>query len=271
MSNVAFTTLGVEVDAIDDVVRSCSREALDFFRSHATAVDNKLDEGFDPVTAADRHVERLLREHLRDLVGDLPVIGEEEGVTGDPSQGLAWIIDPIDGTRAFISGQPQWGTIVGLLNDGSPIAGWMHLPVLDESYTAVGNQLTHRSGLPNRANTSARASGCADIAHATMCSTHPPDMFTGDLADRFATLEASVKLSRFGGDCHNYGLLASGDVDLVVENLMQPYDILPLVPIIEAAGAVVTDGLGNPPLEGGMIIAAATPELHRAAFSAMVG
>ncbi len=194
------------------------------------------------------------------------MIGEEHGVTGDPTTGLAWIIDPIDGTRAFISGQPQWGTLLGLLLDGVPIGGWLHLPVLHESLWSYGGE----SGGASAHRLGRCVSTCTELEKATLVSTHP-SMFEGIAAERFWKLERTVNLSRFGGDCHNYALLANGDVDLVVENQMETYDILPLVPIVECAGGVVTDSNGNPPLEGGMIIAAATPELHAAALAAMTG
>ncbi|MFW2383954.1 MAG: inositol monophosphatase family protein [Acidimicrobiales bacterium] len=258
-----------EAKAIDplqvmSLVEECSIPSLTFFRAESTTIDNKLSTGFDPVTQADRIVEELLRSGLNELYGELPVIGEEHGVTGDPTSGLAWIIDPIDGTRAFISGQPQWGTLLGLLQNGTPIGGWLHMPVLHESWWSLNGEAGGSSPHPHRG----RVSNCTELASATMVTTHP-SMFQGRDAGRFWTLEAVVNLSRFGGDCHNYALLANGDIDLVVENQMQTYDILPLVPIIESAGGVVTDGNGNPPLEGGMIIAAATQELHTAALKAM--
>ncbi len=253
--------IDVDNEAIISLVRRASAHALVYFRVGGHEVDNKVDGGFDPVTAADREIETLLRHELALLVRPLPVIGEEQGTTGDPSVGPAWIIDPIDGTRAFISGQPQWGTLLGLLHDGLPVGGWMHLPVLKETYFAFAGA----AGVESPTTARLRTSKCTELADATMASTHP-SMFVGGLKDRFDRLESAVRLSRFGGDCHNYGLLASGDIDLVVESKMRSYDILPLVPIIQAAGGVVTDGDGDPPLHGGTIIAAATPELHTAAI-----
>jgi histidinol phosphatase-like enzyme (inositol monophosphatase family) len=251
---------------IMSIVQECSTHSLSFFRA-GTSIDNKWTEGFDPVTQADREVEKLLTTRLAEHFGELPVIGEEHGTSGDPSAGLAWIIDPIDGTRAFISGQPQWGTLLGLLDKGAPVGGWMYLPVLQESFWAVGDLAGGSSPLGALRR---ETSDCTQLSEATLVSTHP-SMFEGDDADRFWQVESMSKLSRFNGDCHNYALLANGDIDLVVENQMETYDILPLVPIVEAAGGVVTDGAGNPPLQGGMIIAAATPELHAAALAVMTG
>jgi myo-inositol-1(or 4)-monophosphatase len=247
------------------VVERCSATSLTWFRAPAQRITDKGHRGFDPVTQADHHVEELLGSRLAELYGDLPVIGEEHGVSGNPAAGLAWIIDPIDGTRAFISGQPQWGTLLGLLSDGLPIGGWLHLPVLAESHWAFDGEA---AGVTPYGPARGRVSECTLLNRATLVSTHP-SMFEGPAAERFWALERSVKLSRFGGDCHNYALLANGDVDLVVEDQMQIYDILPLVPIIESAGGVVTDRTGAAPLDGGMIIAAATRELHAAALAAM--
>lgn len=246
------------------IVEECSAHSLSFFRAD-TSIDNKLSEGFDPVTQADREVEQLLTARLTEDFGPMPVIGEEHGVTGDPSAGLAWIIDPIDGTRAFISGQPQWGTLLGLLDRGVPIGGWMYLPVLNETFWALGDTSGGTSPLGALRG---ETSECTELSQATLVSTHP-SMFEGDDADRFWRVESSARLSRFNGDCHNYALLANGDIDLVVENQMETYDILPLVPIVQAAGGVVTDRYGRTPLEGGMIIAAATAELHAQALAMM--
>ncbi len=239
------------------LVRAVSAQALALFRSGAVPIANKRPAGFDPVTDADRRLEELLRDGLRRLVGELPVIGEEYGVTGDPTAGLAWIVDPIDGTRAFISGQPQWGTLVGLLDDGRPIGGWMHLPVLGESYWAHGQDAGVDSPTTSRFGTS----GCRSLADATVAATHP-DMFEPALTEAYERIFGSARLTRFGGDCHNYGLLATGDIDAVVESQLQSYDIVPLQPIIEAAGGVVTGAGGEPPTGGGTVVAAATAELH---------
>ncbi len=262
-SNAVTGIEDIDAGAVRDILVAASCEALTLFRSGRLKVDNKLAEGFDPVTQADRLVESTLRAELPRLVGELPIIGEEEGTTGDPSSGLAWIIDPIDGTRAFMSGQPQWGTLLGLLEDGEPTGGWLHLPVLVETFWTLGDDRGIRSPTTERFG----VSDCRSIDQATMLSTDP-GMFDGRLADAFAAVVEAVRLTRYSGDCHNYGLLVSGDVDLVVENQMQPYDILPLIPIIEAAGGVVTDrhgarisaAPGNK--TDGSVIAAATTELH---------
>jgi histidinol phosphatase-like enzyme (inositol monophosphatase family) len=248
---------------ITALVRSASRLSLNWYRRPMT-VENKLTTGFDPVTAADRAVEDEIRAGLSQLFPDHAILGEERGETG--SGPYRWVIDPIDGTRAFISGQPMWGTLVGLQVRGEPVAGWMHVPVLDESYVATpaGGRL-----IQGEATRALAASDVTELSQAILLCTHPAMFAPGPQQDGFRRLEAGVRLSRYSGDCLNYGLLAAGQVDLVVENGLAPYDILPLLPIVAASGAVITDLDGNPPLQGGYVVAAATPSLHAAALAVL--
>jgi myo-inositol-1(or 4)-monophosphatase len=255
-----MTTFDVEhhEPAVTALVRAASRRALDWYRRPIT-IDNKLAGGFDPVTAADRVVEDELRAGLARLFPDHAIFGEERGESGRGPH--RWVIDPIDGTKAFICGQPMWGTLVGLQVDGIPIAGWMHQPVLDETHVATpagGRLLRGGEQGPLRAST------VSEPGEAILVSTHPSMFAPGHEQEGFARLEASVRMTRWSGDCVNYGLLAAGHVDLVVENGLAAYDIVPLIPIIESSGAIVTDLEGGPPLEGGYVVAAATAELHAA-------
>ncbi|HEY3810953.1 MAG TPA: inositol monophosphatase family protein, partial [Acidimicrobiales bacterium] len=187
----------------------------------------------------------------------------EGGTTGPSAPSMTWVIDPIDGTKAFVSGMPLWGVLLGLVVDGRPVAGWCRQPYLDETFGAVDGTawLEHRGRrqpLRTRATT--------DLARTTMYSTHP-SMFAAPWEQAaFARLSTQVRLQRFGGDCYSYCMLAAGHVDLVVEARLQAYDILPLVPIVEAAGGVVTGWDGEVPLAGGFVIAAATRELHHQAL-----
>lgn len=255
---------------ITALVRSASRLSLDWFR-RPMAVENKLTQGFDPVTAADRAVEDAIRAGLTQLFPNHAILGEERGETGTGP--YRWVIDPIDGTRAFISGGPMWGTLVGFQMNGEPVAGWLHAPVLDESYiaTPAGGRLVPGSaqGSGGTADRNLAVSAVTELSQAILLCTHPSMFAPGAQRERFDTLEATVRLSRFSGDCLNYGLLATGHADLVVENGLATYDIVPLLPILAAAGAVVTDLDGRPPLEGGYVVAAATPELHAAALAVL--
>ncbi len=251
-------------DDITTLVRTASRGSLDWYRQ-PLAVENKLDQGFDPVTEADRAVEDEIRAGLEQRFAGHAIMGEERGETG--SGPYRWVIDPIDGTRAFISGQPMWGTLVGFQIDGQPVAGWMHQPVLDETFVATpsGGWLT-RNGETHSPHTSR----VTELGDAIVLCTHP-EMFVSERErEGFARIDRAARLLRYSGDCVNYGLLAAGHADLVVESHLEPYDIIPLIPIVEAAGGVITDIFGRVPLDGGYVIAAATRELHEATL-AIVG
>lgn len=248
---------------VADMVKRAGDLSLRWFRQENVAVEDKGEAVFDPVTVADKSVEDALRVSLQTL-GPAEIYGEERGRTGVGESQFQWIIDPIDGTRAFITGQPMWGTLLGLLEDGIPIAGWMYLPVLNEMYEATPTASWVSS--PQLGTRSLTASNCTRIQDATVLITHP-SMFSGDQIEPYERLESDVKLSRYSGDCMNYALLATGSADLAVETTLMPYDIVPLLPILEAAGVVVTNLEGEAPLDGGFVIAAATPELHGAALA----
>lgn len=246
------------------VIEAAGARALGYFRQPLD-VENKLGTGFDPVTIADREVEALIRERLLALWPDSPVEGEEAGLTPGDSR-WSWIVDPIDGTRAFISGMPAWGVLLGLRHDGQPVGGIVAQPFTGETFIGgAGRAVCRRNGT----ETVLATSGRTDLASAILYCTHP-EIFTTDATRAgFARVSQSVRLTRYGGDCYAYCLLAMGFVDLVIESSLQPYDILPVAPIITAAGGVVTDIDGETPLRGGTVIAAATPELHAAALRLM--
>jgi myo-inositol-1(or 4)-monophosphatase len=249
------------------IVEAAGGLALAAFR-RPIAVENKQGgAGFDPVTAADRAVEAAIRAGLARAWPDSPILGEEEGFTPGTSE-WSWIIDPIDGTRAFISGVPAWGVLLGLLRDGRPVGGIMRQPYLDETFAGgPAGAVLRRAG----AETPLRTSGRTALGEAILYATHP-DMFAA-ASDRegFARVAAAARMTRYGGDCYSYCLVAMGFVDLVIEGGLQPYDILPLVPIVTAAGGLVTGLDGRPPLSGGTVVAAATPELHARALALMRG
>lgn len=251
-------------DEITEIVRRAGNRSLDWFRRPVTVENKRVDGDFDPVTEADRVVEDEIRSALMERFPDHAVMGEERGESG--SGRYRWVIDPIDGTRAFVSGQPMWGTLLGFEVDGVPVAGWMHQPVLDETHVATpAGGLLIRNGTTTPLVT---RSGVG-LSDAIVMCTHP-DMFApGPEQEGFARLDAATRLVRYSGDCVNYGLLAAGHVDLVVENQLAPYDIIPLIPIVESAGAVITDLDGKPPLGGGYVVAAGSVELHEAALAVL--
>ncbi len=244
------------LDEVTEMVRAASDRSLDWYR-RIDDVDNKASTGFDPVTEADRAVEADLRERIGARFPDHAILGEEFGTTGSGPH--RWTIDPIDGTRAFITGQPMWGTLLGFQVDGEPVAGWLHIPVLGETY--IGHdECRFMSGTEIR---SVHVSKTTEIADAIVLCTHPTMFAPGQQAEAFARVADAVKMVRYSGDCVNFGLLAMGLVDSVIENGLQPYDIVPLIPIIRSAGGLVTDLDGNAPLDGGYVVASATEALHR--------
>jgi myo-inositol-1(or 4)-monophosphatase len=248
--------IGPHVDAVTDMVRAASTRSLDWYR-RLDRIDNKDADGFDPVTAADRAVEEDLRSRLAERFPDHAIMGEEFGLTGEGP--FRWTIDPIDGTRAFITGQPMWGTLLGFQVGDEPVAGWLHVPVLGETY--VGHQSCRF--MTAEETREVAVSTTTELGDAVVLCTHP-DMFApGEQADAFGRVAETAKMVRYSGDCVNYGLLAMGLADSVIENGLAAYDIIPLIPIVRAAGGIVTDLEGNTPMEGGYVVASATEELHR--------
>ncbi len=225
------------------------------------AVDNKFEVGFDPVTEADREAETRIREIIARSFPDHGIIGEEWDAKATATA-FNWIIDPIDGTRAFISGVPVWGTLIGLTHEGKAIAGLMEQPFSGERWLAVGGNLEHtRNGTPQPA-----AASTVTMLSQARTSTTSPDMFRGPHLSAWTALSNRVLQVRYGLDCYAYCLLASGHIDLVVEAGLKDVDIAPLIPIIEASGGVVTTWDGRRAEQGGTCVAAATPELHEAAL-----
>lgn len=263
---------GLDPDAVRNVLLDAAEAAaertLAGFRT-PLAVENKWEVGFDPVTAADKDAEIAVRALLGERFPDHGIIGEEwdpKASTGD----FDWIVDPIDGTRAFISGVPVWGTLIGLMHKGRAIAGLMAQPFTGEIWLAIGgNGEFRRAG----ASQPLRTSGLTDLARAKMTVTSP-DLFTRpgrDYSAQWNRISAATLQTRWGLDCYGYCLLASGHIDLVVEPGLKNVDIAPLIPIIESAGGVVTTWEGGPAEAGGNCVAAATPELHRAALDVLNG
>ncbi len=229
-------------------------------------VENKSANAFDPVTNADRAIERVLRTAIVTRYPEHGIVAEEEGERAGSGH-YTWYIDPIDGTRAFMTGSPLWGTLIGLTRRAQPIFGLLVQPVLEEVFFGgpSGSWLIK----PERRDR-LKSRPCATLATAVLTSTHP-DMFSGDRAEAFRRLADQCLLTRFGGDCYNYAMLAAGHLDLVVESQLKPYDIVPLIPVLEGAGCIVTDWRGRPPLAGGDVVAAGSRELHRAALAALAG
>lgn len=253
--------LKVSSDFLRRIAAASARESLARFRLPG-AVSNKLVGGFDPVTEADREAEKAIRALISAEFPEHGILGEEFGAQ-NPDARHVWVIDPIDGTRSFISGIPLWGTLVGLTDDGNAVAGMMSQPFIGELFHAAGNGAFYE-GPGGKSRLATRPT--ASLSEATLCTTTPA-LFGQGCRAAFDRLESSVRLSRYGTDCYAYCMLAAGHIDLVVETGLHPYDIVALIPIIEQAGGTISDWDGGPAEQGGAIVAAANARLHAKAMN----
>jgi len=245
-----------------DLAEQAGPLALRWFRS-PLEIGNKAGEGFDPVTRADREVEAFLRGELSHRFPEHRIFGEEAGLSGGAGP-LRWVIDPIDGTRAFVSGNPIWGVMIGLDDGTRSLGGVVHIPCLGETFVGDrGGAWMRRGGHENEI----RARSNVALADAILYCTHPDTL--GDEAQRqaFARLAARCRMLRYGGDCYSYCLLALGQIDLVVEGCLQPYDVVPVIPIVHGSGGLMTDWGGGSAEPGGFVVAAATRGLHEQALA----
>jgi myo-inositol-1(or 4)-monophosphatase len=255
----------IDFAAFVDRLATVSGEAiLPFFRT-SLGVDNKGAAGtFDPVTAADRSAETAMRTLIRENFPDHGIIGEEFGSERADAE-YVWVLDPIDGTKSFIAGMPAWGTLIALLRAGDPVYGMMHQPFTRERFTGDGGAARYRGPVGERA---LRVRSCAKLDEAILMTTSPLLMKQAD-RHAFGRVEKAVRLSRYGGDCYAYCMLAAGHVDLVIETELKPYDILPLIPIIIGAGGLVTAWDGGSPKAGGRVIAAGDARVHEMAMKVL--
>ncbi|MGO4393378.1 histidinol-phosphatase [Variovorax sp. M-6] len=237
---------------------AAAAHSLRLFRTPLDII-SKADES--PVTQADRAAETAMREILGTERPADGIFGEEHGRERLEAERV-WVLDPIDGTRSFITGSPLWGTLIGLLRGGRVELGMVDMPVLGERWIGQAGIGATRNGQP------VRASQCSALADARIVTTSP-DIFNPADWQAFDVLSRRCAMRRFGGDCYGYAQLAGGTIDLVVETGLQPYDYLGPTGLIEAAGGIVTDWQGRPlGLESdGRVVAAATSELHRQALA----
>jgi myo-inositol-1(or 4)-monophosphatase len=225
------------------------------------AVENKLARGFDPVTAADRAAEDAMRSMIRRSFPEHGILGEEYGSEHTDAE-YVWVLDPIDGTKSFISGMVAWGTLIGLMRFGEPVYGMMHQPFTRERFTGDSGAAHYRGPAGTR---DLHARKCDALSDAVLFTTSPLLMKPDDRAS-FVKVENKVKLSRYGGDCYAYCMLAAGQIDLVIETEINPHDIVALIPIIHGAGGIVTTWENGAPQAGGRIIAAGDVRTHAAAL-----
>lgn len=253
-----------DMSFFDKLAAAAAKETMPRFRSKIE-IENKLDDGFDPVTAADKAAERAIRDVIEAEYPDHGILGEEEENKNLDSE-FVWVIDPIDGTRAFITGLPVWGTLIGLYQNGRAVMGMMDQPFTGERFLSDGNSsfAKFRDGNMQALKTS----NCTELSKASMFTT-TPELHTGDNSRRYFALENEINLPRYGVDCYAYSVLAMGHADLVCESDLKPYDIGGLIAVVENAGGVVTKWDGGRPEMGGDCLAAATPELHAKALEVL--
>jgi histidinol phosphatase-like enzyme (inositol monophosphatase family) len=238
---------------------------LPYFRGGGE-IENKASIGFDPVTQADKAAEQAMRALIREHRPDDTIIGEEfDDHTG--TSGWTWVLDPIDGTRAFIAGTTTWGVLIGARFNDKPMVGIMDQPFADERWAACPDRAFWSRG---RARTPLMTRKNVALNDALVATTDP-FLFEGPKFDRFMTLRAATRLTRFGLDCTAYALLAHGHLDLVVETDLKDVDIAALIPIIEVSGGVITDWQGRHSPKGGDVIAAGCPALHAKVLAMMAG
>ena len=251
-----------ELDEILSVAEAAADAAgkaiLPHFRDGVEIRDKSgAGEEFDPVTAADVAAEEAIRQVIEAARPKDAIIGEEFPKKAGES-GLTWVLDPIDGTRAFMMGLPLWGTLIALSDASGPIVGVIDQPYLGERF--IGSPLGAWQG-----ETRLATRACAGLSGARL-STTGISWFSEAERQAFKAVEAEAQLTRFGYDCYAYALVAHGFIDLVIEAGMQPYDIHALVPVVQAAGGVITDWRGGPAHTSSQIVAAGDKRLHAQAL-----
>jgi myo-inositol-1(or 4)-monophosphatase len=257
----------IDFAAFVDELATVSGEAiLPFFRTSLGVEDKGSAAGFDPVTAADRAAETAMRTLIKRSFPEHGIVGEEYGNERTDAE-FVWVLDPIDGTKSFIAGLPIWGSLIALTRNGTAVFGMMHQPFIGERFTGDGGASRYRGPAGER---ELHVRPCATLADAMLFTTSPQLMNAADRAV-FGRVEAAVKLSRYGGDCYPYCMLAAGHVDLVIEAGLKPHDIAALIPIIEGAGGVITSWEGSTAVQGGRVVAAGDKRVHAAAMKMLGG
>lgn len=220
--------------------------------------DNSAATRFDPVTAADRDAENAIRDCLQKLAPEVGFMGEETG-TQQGESGLMWVVDPIDGTRAYISGMPLWGTLIALFDGQEVVFGMLDQPVMGERFVgqAAGTTL-----LCNDTTQQLRTRDTAVLSDAILYCTTTEMFVEANQRAAFERVGAQVAMTRFGGDCYAYAMLAAGHIDIVIECDLQPYDIQALIPVVRGAGGQLTNWQGGSAAAGGCVVACSSSALH---------
>jgi myo-inositol-1(or 4)-monophosphatase len=252
-------SLNQTAQALADVAQV---ETLRHFRTSGLVADNKELDAFDPVTVADRAAEIAMRDVLAKMRPQDAILGEEFGYS-EGTSGLTWVLDPIDGTRGYISGTPTWGVLISVRDETGPFYGMICQPYIGERFVG-GLGEAWVDGPHGRNDLKARAA--RPLSEAIMLTTFPAIGTPVEKA-AFDAVKKQVQLTRYGMDCYGYALLAAGQVDLVIEAGLQAYDVQAPIAVVQAAGGVATDWRGRPAHEGGRLLAAANAEVHAAALA----
>lgn len=250
-----------DLSFFEKLADAAAKETLPRFRQNIS-VTNKLSDGFDPVTEADKASERAIRAIIEEAYPDHGILGEEEAGTNLDSE-FVWVIDPIDGTRAFITGLPVWGTLIGLYQNGRAVMGMMDQPFTGERFMADSETSVLRQ--ENMPEQKLATSNCNDIANASIFTTSP-FLHEGENSLRYDALESEAKLARYGCDCYAFAMVAIGSAEIAIESGLNPYDIGGLIALVENAGGVVSTWQGDRPEMGGDVIASANAGLHEKAL-----
>ena len=260
MTAVDFATF------VDELASVSGETIKPFFRTALSIEDKGGNRGFDPVTAADRAAESAMRTLIRRNFPSHGIIGEEYGPERADAE-YVWVLDPIDGTKSFICGMPAWGTLIALTRFGEPVFGVMNQPFTAERFSGDGGAASYRGPAGKR---DLRVRPCATLAEAVLFTTSPRLMNKTDRS-AFERVEEAVRLSRYGGDCYQYCMLAAGHVDLVIETELKPHDVLALIPIITGAGGIITTWENATATGGGRIVAAGDARIHAQALAMLTG
>jgi myo-inositol-1(or 4)-monophosphatase len=250
---------------LESLADAAAAAILPLFRTRL-AVEDKGRSGFDPVTTADRGAEAAMRKLIGEHYPAHGIIGEEYGPERENAE-FVWVLDPIDGTRSFISGLPLWGVLIGLLREGVPVLGMMAQPFTGERFTGDGE---HAWLTRNGTREPLASRPCAELSAAALLTTSPY-LFAASDREAYQRVEGAVRLTRYGTDCYGYCMVAAGHADLVVEAGLQPYDIVALVPIIEGAGGRVTGWEGGSAAGGGKVVASGDARLHDIVLARLAG
>lgn len=246
---------------IERLATAAGETILPFFRTSLSVENKSSGRDLDPVTEADRAAEAVMRRIIKESFPKHGIVGEEFGVEREDAE-YVWVLDPIDGTKSFIAGMPIWGTLIALMRNGIPAFGMMHQPYIGERFSGDNGAAIYQ-GPSGKRNLSVRR--CASLAEATLFTTSPRLMNAADRA-LFERVEKEVRLSRYGGDCYAYCMLAAGHLDLIIETELKSYDVAALIPIVTGAGGIMTTWEGKPAQAGGRIVAAGDKRTHEAAL-----